>query len=49
MTTALTHAPCKYPRTEFTRAKVFIWQKVDPARRVTLPSKEGNPSSGLPF
>ena len=26
------------------RAKVFVWRKVGPARRVTLPSKEGDPA-----
>ena len=26
------------------RAKVFIWRKVGPARRVTLPSQKGDPA-----
>ena len=31
------------------RAKVFIWRKVAPARRVTLPSKKGNPARRVIF
>ena len=38
----LTHALIVSPLTELTQLD-HLWTKVSPARRVTLPSKKGNP------
>ena len=36
---------CSYILALTKLTQVFIWRKVGPARRVTLPSKEGDPST----
>ena len=40
--------PCRLDRVDPAgRSKLFVWRKVAPARKVTLPSKKGVPLLGL--